>query len=438
MDLTPIYEYLKQKQYNKIIEYIYKRRHIFIKLIKLTSNKIIKINLMNELMKKNIETDMIYIIIKTLIEYIMKKKIIKKLNGRDEIAHNNDDIFFIMVADTKTKLKLMILYFIIFYFDAKNSIKINNESYFAGIDFEFNKQKIALCQICLFTDNENKYIWIFNPHELTDIKKRIFIKYFLTSKYIYKIFQGGESLDIPYIFNKLLNNKKDCYKFIKKVIDTRFICEFQKIIFTDNSIKCSIYNALLYFNTISQNKFDYLNKLDIQYYPNFKWDIHKMNDKIINYALYDVLYLKTLLYDMIAYTKKKSIGQYNNIELITEILRLIYLEKAGVINIINDLKNKNDSLNNYVYNNKTLLDYYNELLLKIDINGIKLDDLLFINYFKSTLTTIFKYIIYNVIKNDILNNDNYFLLIHPLSEFGMTKLVRFINLLQDKLIEKFK
>ena len=71
-----------------------------------------------------------------------------------------------------------------------------------------------------------------------------------------KILHGSESLDIPYIFDKvLLNNKHDILLFLRTIIDTRFLC-FDK--------KCSLYELLYSTKTINDKQYQ-TNPNDLNY-----------------------------------------------------------------------------------------------------------------------------------------------------------------------------
>ncbi len=108
---------------------------------------------------------------------------------------------------------------------------------------------------------------------------------------IYKILHGPESLDLPYIFTQMLQNRKQhIIKFVRKMYDTRFLCEYFKYsVEADN--KCSIYVALRYFGVISDEKLKYLNDTNDSMGPiqNVNWNINTLNSYSTRYALYDVL-----------------------------------------------------------------------------------------------------------------------------------------------------
>ena len=88
-------------------------------------------------------------------------------------------------------------------------------------------------------------------------------------------------------------------------------------------------------------------------------------------------------------------------EIIPEITRVVFLEKREVTNIIRKYKVISDSMNNYMIKmkktNTRLNDIFDDVLNKVKIKVIPLDILLSINYFKSELTILLKYITYYII-----------------------------------------
>ena len=54
-----------------------------------------------------------------------------------------------------------------------------------------------------------------------------------------KILHGGESLDIPYLFDQVLKDKKLIKSFCKNLFDTKYLCEYGHIEKGFNG-KCSI------------------------------------------------------------------------------------------------------------------------------------------------------------------------------------------------------
>jgi hypothetical protein len=276
-----------------------------------------------------------------------------------------------------------------------NFIKINANNKIIGIDFEFNrinnKRVIALCQINFSIDN-NSDIFLFYP---PNIKKDIFVK-LLTSNII-KVLHGGESLDIPYLFDNILsiNDRKDFYK---NLFDTRYMCEYYN---AENKIdsKCRIYDLLLNMNVINKSKYDYLMKND-KLMGNI-WDIiidvKNMSKELINYCVYDVEFLPEL------YNKFPKNKIYQNI--IQEIACINFTLRYDKIldNLFTNISQYNLTQHpDFLYNNKYLT--YNEIyimtfgyLLTFEI----FDNLYKINYFKKFIELVIKNLLYNILEDSI-------------------------------------
>jgi hypothetical protein len=193
------------------------------------------------------------------------------------------------------------------------------------MDMEFNmnwKTKthyISLIQVMLISDIDRykKYrheppVFLFSPKSITDESMKIFIEKILCSPII-KILHGSDSLDCPYIYRDLLDqNLNNFVKFLNSTVDTRFLCELAKhlrdriildpaLITSDNNTKtnkCSYYHALLNNGVIDRPTFDDLEKESKKINYNKPWDINKLSDIQIRYAVYDVVYLYDLLVNL--------------------------------------------------------------------------------------------------------------------------------------------
>ena len=136
------------------------------------------------------------------------------LEGKNEFYKGlNNKIYNVLVVKDKIQLKFM----------NKKFKEFNNENTIIGLDFEFKKvskdnKEIALMQINLENNTKNAYIFIIYPPALNNKGSRRLRKLLCNEKII-KIIHGGESLDIPYIFNNLLKNKFYIFKFKNKEIN---------------------------------------------------------------------------------------------------------------------------------------------------------------------------------------------------------------------------
>lgn len=338
------------------------------------------------------------------------------LESNKEINDIDSNISYrILICDNDKKKKLFLLYVVLYYFESNIcSLRYNNDdinnSMFVGIDYEFNNRKIALMQInyerlCSPSLETSSHIFIINPGEFDTKESDILITYLMRCKLLYKILHGCDSLDLPYMYDILFDSNIQIIKdFTSTVYDTRFFCEYYKNT-VDEDKKCSIYDALKFFDVIDKNKFEELNNTHDYMGPvqDINWSIYKMSSHHKKYALYDVLFLKHFLFKI--YKKAYTITPkyYKSYLIIPALTRLIFMEKKEVTNIIKKSKSDIDIIHNYLikYNNQnfTLIKIYNDIIQDIFIDdwGLKLDNILLINYFRSGLIIIIKKIVYYII-----------------------------------------
>ena len=142
-----------------------------------------------------------------------------------------------------------------------------------------------------------------------------------------KIIHGGESLDIPYLFDQVLKNKNLIYSFCKNLFDTKYLCEYAHI--EKNMIgKCSIYYLLEEYKIVTHQKIVDLESIEEKTGPIYliNIDIHKMNFDIFRYSLYDVLFLPDLI-------KKFLLKSQIYTKLIPEISQIIFQYKRNIPSI---------------------------------------------------------------------------------------------------------
>lgn len=321
------------------------------------------------------------------------------LKGSNEFYPNlNKKTYFILKVDNEQKQDFMSDIFNKFI---ENQNKNINQIHYIGIDFEFNKVRkterdVALMQINIENDSNDAYIFVLYPPELTQQNHKILIK-LITHKQIYKILHGAESLDVPYVFDQLLIDKKFIDDFCSNFYDTRFLCDYYHI---ENNIqgRCSIYYLLLEHKIISKEKFDELEKIEEKTGPIYliTINIHKLNFHVLRYSLYDVIYLPELIKKFLkmdlAYSK-----------LVPEVTTMINKYKRNPNNKFNKLEKLVNSMNLYfIYenNNRILLneiwDIYNVTLEEKYLAKIQL-----IPYFKKFIEIIMKFIIYQNLNNHL-------------------------------------
>lgn len=304
--------------------------------------------------------------------------------------------FYTIKVISEPLVKLFASYSI-FYLIARN-----NKHKKIGFDFEFNQGSIAVWQIAFFEksyqdDNCNCFIFVVDPYifEKECIQYKSLIIDTTFSSPIKKIVHGADSLDLPYIFNELFEkNHTLIHKFIKYMIDTRFLCEYVKIVRNDGNKKCSIYDALLYFKVISESEYDDLNKLIVSMGPvqDVNWNLYNMSSYHLKYTMYDVLFLKKFVKNIYKSEINKS-----ELNLVSEVNRFCCYEKYEISEILHESKQIVDVINNYFIITKSssqlkLIDIYDLIIKSIQNDHfLKTID---INNFKKFITTILKRIVY--------------------------------------------
>jgi hypothetical protein len=259
------------------------------------------------------------------------------------------------------------------------------------IDCEFNSKKIALIQINFEEDNDGN-IFILDP---TILSKKLIDQLkedILCNTRIAKIFHGADSLDIPYFFYEFFeSNEKQIVKFMTNYIDTRFLCEYMnaydKLYQNKENNLCNIYYLYEQYDVINKKQREILDeneKLMGKLYD-IIINIDNLSEELINYTMYDVVYLKLLYKRMIS-----SIIEY---KYINEMVRLVFLDKRNIIKFVDKEYVEKFNINYFFKDNKII-----RLSMMIEGNKIfknKIFNTLYhVNYFKLNLNLILKNIIY--------------------------------------------
>jgi hypothetical protein len=270
----------------------------------------------------------------------------------------------------------------------------SDKKYYICIDCEFNTKKIALIQIN-FEEENNCSIFILDPKILLEKTIKNLQNNILCNTHIAKIFHGADSLDIPYFFYDFFNSDKILItKFIENFIDTRFLCEYynsHNILYNNiNENLCNIYFLYEKYDIINPNQRKYLDENEEKMgklYDIFI-DIDTLTDELINYTMYDVVYLKYLYKRMIS-----SIKEYNYIN---EMVQLVYLDKRDIIKFID--KEAIDKFNiNYFFKDNRIIRLSETIDNNKIFNNEIFNTLYHINYFKQNLNLILKYMVYSEI-----------------------------------------
>lgn len=304
-----------------------------------------------------------------------------------------------------------------------------NKRFYVGVDFEYTNKKIQMAQLNFeHSVVLQSIIMIVSPNELEPIMMENFINLIICNKFIKKILHGSDSLDIPYVYNHMLNNDpKKIIKFTKSLIDTRFLCEYYKLGRNGSDYRCSIYDedpagsAVYYFKVIDEEQQVKLTEL-LQSMPShydIVWNIHKLPKSQVLYAQYDVIFLKYFYYQII-YTATKEVAtdlEKKNIitlykHVLNEMTQFIYLEKIIHLEknnisflLVAKCKEEVDPVNNYFIRKPNniikMIDIYNEVSANLESFNpkVSINNLVKITNFKTPILTIIKRMVYGHISN---------------------------------------
>lgn len=293
--------------------------------------------------------------------------------------------------------------------------EFNNCSFKKGDEYtkcmknSIGSKEIAIFQILLEDDslktkNDVGNIFLFYPEDLSEKQKKILID-LLTAPDIKKIIHGGESLDIPYLFKMLFKDEESKINFCSNLYDTKYICEYHHLV-KKTEDKCKIYYFLKEMDIISNDQFEIIIKNEEDMGPIWfiNLDIKKLNDNVVLYSSFDVLFLKSLLNKLVESNSK------DEIDIVSGISSINFLYKMAVPEISNFI----DKIT--TYNVHMLYDKDNNIVKFLDIFDLyyywyddnkkifsKLTD---INSFKRFIQSILKIYLYlHFSVNDI--NTNY-------------------------------
>lgn len=279
-----------------------------------------------------------------------------------------------------------------FMIDFYNKSNNSPKKFYICIDCEFNTKKIALIQINFEEDNDGN-IFLLDPRILSDNTLNILTNKILCNSKISKIFHGADALDIPYFFYDFFKSDKNLIsKFMENYIDTRFLCEYfnsyNKLYNNIESNLCNIYYLYEKYDIINKDHRKYLdtNEEKMGKLYDIIIEIDQMSDELINYTMYDVVYLKYLYKRM-----KSSIKEY---KYVNELVRLVYLDKRDIIKFVNKEEIEKFNINYYFENNKLIR--LSEIIENNKIFNNKIFNALYhVNYFKQNLNLILKNILYD-------------------------------------------
>lgn len=381
------------------------------------------------------------------------------LDGQNEMHVLKKKLMYYVFLSDKTEKNVYFHAFILLF--ALESLF--NRHFYLGIDFEYTNKKIQMAQLN-FEHNKvpQSTIMIVSPNELEPFMMKNFVNLIICNKYIKKILHGSDSLDIPYMYEHMLeNDPHKIIRFTRTMIDTRFLCEYYKLNHDESDSKCSIYDnerdrsAIFFFNVISEEQQDRLAALLDSMPPVFDitWNIHKLEKSKIAYAFSDVLYLKWFYYKIIQTAtkdtnndleKKAIIDLYKHV--LAELTQLVYLERREIVFLIAKAKNEVDPINNFMIRNKNginkLIDIFNELSVGLTTSNPQadIDKIVKVNYYRTLVSTLIKKMIYtilskkckiykdkNTIWTDKLDNQYVFDFLHKMNFLWLEKMFIDIN-----------
>lgn len=406
-----------------------------------------------ELMEDDFYQSYTHIIIKILIH----KQSVEQ-NGKDDVESLTKNLYYhTLVCRTELDNKLFALYLPIYKAITESIMCDDKDIACIGIDYEFSNRQIALMQINFepkTIDETHVFIFIIYPPNLDKVTHNMLI-HLLKDHRIYKILHGADSLDIPYMYAELLVDHDIINSFMKKYVDTRFLCEYYRVSIGEEK-KCSIYDALLYFGTITEAKYKHLVDTHDLMGPvqDITWNIQNLSSFHTKYALFDVLFLKQFYKDICKKASSTTTDIFQSYTYFNYISRFVTLEKRDISDITKTLKNKIDPLNNYMIKhdgkNITLINIYNTVIenLIIEKANMSISNLLQVNFLKSNMIIVFKYIIYAFISkeytvhmnkkqtmNFVLDLDY---LHNKLTEHGHHKLLELIRYFEHEVSVKIK
>lgn len=340
-----------------------------------------------------------------------------KLNGQEEMHIIKKPLDYYINISIKAEQNVFFYAFILIF--ALESLF--EEHFYLGVDFEYTRKKIMLAQLCFEHSTDSRsFTYIVSPPELNKKMTDHFIQIIMCNKYVKKILHGSDSLDLPYVYEGLLEGDPDkIISFTRSMIDTRFLCEYYKLNAIDKSDnKCSIYDsdksrsAIYYFGLISEAKQNDIAELLDSLPPvhDIEWNIHKLHKSQVLYAQYDVLFLKYFYYKMINMATKEDadmLGKKNTILLYKRILyemtQFVHLEKKGITFLTKQCKEEVDPVNNFMVRTPKmvhkLIDVYSKVYMEIDIATpkVSLDKLSNVVYYKGVIALLLKKMAYTII-----------------------------------------
>jgi len=184
---------------------------------------------------------------------------------------------------------------------------------------------------------------------------------------------------------------------------------------------------MLFFDTIDQTKYDELQHISQTMGPvqDVNWNVANMSSFNLKYSVYDVLYLQDFYKNILKKAHRETPREYKSYAYLAHITKFIFLEKWQISTILEFVKSKIDPINNYLVKlhnkatnktvNLTLITIYNKIIKDFTIKHnklfINLTTLFGVNYFRTPLVMLYKYVVYAILLDNFIvfkNKDNRF------------------------------
>jgi len=412
---------------------------------------------------KNIVVDETIQLLFKLIYGTASNKAIKELDSQKECKKIDFNITYkINVIKNKLFEKMFVLFILLFQIEPY----LSKTKYYIGIDYEFHKGKdVRLMQMNFERKPSNKdsgeystsYIWIIKPPDLESKNRQLLIEKILCHPKITKIMNGADALDTPYMINDLFVHNTEYIKgFFHKFIDLRYLCELYKAMFDNDDNKCDIYTAYHYFGIITTEKYKLLlesNETVLEPLRNFLWektpsddiwDICKMEDAVLYYVVFDVIYLRYHLLNV--YNMSAERNFLDSIKLAIVLSKYSLYEKHKITSTTETLKQIVDPINNYFYFKNgeivKLNDTYKLFIENDNLEHYNTPIAVFfkITYFRSYILYLFKYVCYYMLvkkytafatRNNVYKpSHDLDYLYKLLNDTGFTKLILFVKYIE--------
>lgn len=334
------------------------------------------------------------------------------LHGQEEMIILKKPIQYYISINKKKEQNILFHAFLLTY--ALESLF--HKHFYVGVDFEYTHRIIKLAQLNFEHKSDlRSFIMIVSPSDLTPIITSHMIKYVMCNSHMKKILMGADSLDYPYMRDEMFQkDPSKIIKFTNSMIDVRYPCEYYKAVHgVDlNYSKCSIYDAVVYFGVISQEKRDQLTLMEetMPVPVDRDWTITHLSISQQKYVQYDVIFLKYYYFRMIYVAtndgttdkeKKGIIDLYKHV--MYELTQFIYLEKSAITLMTLKCKEEVDVMNNYMVRRPHHI-YKMQDIFKTVSTGLvttdpyaDIDKLNNVKMFATTIMLVIKKIVYTLI-----------------------------------------